>query len=164
MFKLVQMSGFLVLLLLGISAEAESIHCGSKDYRYNTCQTSVYTRHVVLKRQLSKSRCDYGTSWGYNSDSIWVDKGCEAIFETIESGGGGGGSHNNEEQINCGSEDYRYNSCNVSIPGKIIYVQLVRQLSKSACVQGQSYGVSYDSIWVDKGCEGVFRVITHNHR
>ncbi len=162
MFKLVQMSGFLGLLLLGFSAKAESIHCTSTGYRYNTCQTSVYTRHVVLKRQLSKARCDYGTSWGYDGDSIWVDKGCEAIFETIEAGGGNGGN-NNEEQIRCGSTDYRYSSCNVSIPGRIIYVQLLRQLSKSACLQGQSYGVNYDSVWVDRGCEGVFRVITRRY-
>ena len=36
-------------------------------------------------------------------------------------------------------------------------VELVRQLSHSTCVEGQSWGLSRHAVWVKDGCRAVFR-------
>ena len=36
---------------------------------------------VVACLRLSVADCDYRESWGWNRDSVWVDKGCRAEFE-----------------------------------------------------------------------------------
>jgi len=38
--------------------------------------------------------------------------------------------------------------------------QLVRQLSQAPCIEGSTWGVQRDGIWVDRGCEGEFEVLT----
>ena len=55
--------------------------CESRDYRYTRCETGG-ARRVDLVRQLSKSECRYGQSWGYDRDGVWVDRGCAAEFST----------------------------------------------------------------------------------
>lgn len=69
-------------------------------------------------------------------------------------GGGYGGS----TIISCSSENYRYENCYVN--GYIHSVQLERQLSdyRGNCVQGQSWGYTQNSVWVDRGCRAQFRV------
>ena len=183
--KLVQIAAILFLSWLGSVAQADVIHCGRDRYQYKSCATNGYIRRVELRNQLSKTRCDLGNNWGYDSRSIWVDKGCEGNFETFYGGGGGypppghggpgyggpgyggpgyGPGYNEyEEQIICGSSGFRYNTCNTAYGGRIIYLQLIRQQSKSACVEGQSYGATSDSLWVDHGCNGVFRVVTRGY-
>ena len=41
---------------------------------------------------------------------------------------------------------------------------MVRQISKTTCVQGRNWGVHRDSIWVDAGCSGVFASASGRHR
>jgi len=42
-----------------------------------------------LARQISGSRCEQNSTWGYDSRGIWVDRGCRAEFDF---GGGSGDS------------------------------------------------------------------------
>lgn len=63
----------------------------------------------------------------------------------------------NRQVINCSSSGYRYNTCYV---GDIDYVRLVRQVSRSACIEGSTWGYDYDYIWVDQGCRADFEVIS----
>lgn len=57
----------------------QSITCSSENGRRNFCR--IDTRGgVQMVRQRSGSSCVQGRSWGYNRDSIWVDKGCRADF------------------------------------------------------------------------------------
>lgn len=35
-------------------------------------------------------------------------------------------------------------------------VRLLRQISRDACVEGQTWGFDRDGIWVDKGCRAEF--------
>ncbi len=74
------------------AAEAQEIRCASKDYKYNFCRVGFTVRHVELVRKLSKSDCDFGRSWGYQTRGVWVNHGCEAIFALNPGGGGWGGS------------------------------------------------------------------------
>lgn len=57
------------------------------------------------------------------------------------------------DSIECRSQDYRYNRCDTNWRD----ARLVRQLSGSNCVRGQTWGVDRrGNVWVDRGCAGVF--------
>lgn len=66
----------------------------------------------------------------------------------------------NRQIVNCSSSGYRYNTCYV---GDIEYVRLQSQISRSACIEGRTWGYTYDSIWVDQGCRANFEVITRGY-
>ncbi len=72
-------------------------------------------------------------------------------------GGGyqGGGYQGRPQTIRCASQDYARQRCRVDTRGG---VTLVQQESKSACVQGSTWGYDPDGIWVRNGCAGVFAV------
>jgi len=55
------------------------VRCESNGKQQSYCRVSA-RRGVELYRQLSKSRCRYGSSWGYDRKGIWVDEGCRADF------------------------------------------------------------------------------------
>lgn len=62
--------------------------------------------------------------------------------------------------VSCGSPQYNMLRCRV--PGNWPGARIVRQTSKSACVQGRTWGFNRGSIWVDKGCGGVFAPGNYN--
>jgi hypothetical protein len=79
-------------LLLPTLAQASSIvHCESRHHMYNRCEVNTEGR-VSIERQTSYSACRQGENWGYDRNSIWVDRGCGADFRV----GDGGGSHHNK--------------------------------------------------------------------
>ena len=55
------------------------VRCESNGKKQSYCRIDT-RRGVELYRQLSKSRCRYGSSWGYDRKGIWVDEGCRAEF------------------------------------------------------------------------------------
>jgi len=60
-----------------------------------------------------------------------------------------------ENTVRCESPDFRYRQCPVDTRGG---VRLVRRLSRALCVEGQTWGVERDGIWVDQGCAAEFAV------
>lgn len=165
--------GFLGLSLFSFAAKAELIHCASDGYRSNSCAINGYAGSVYLVRQTSRTNCIEGQNWGFDNNSIWVSGGCSGDFEVIseyDRGDRGGYpgypddpwrrryGRDRTEQIQCNSQGYRYNTCATRSRGRIVTIQLIRQLSKTRCVYGRTYGVSGNSIWVDQGCRGDFAV------
>lgn len=59
-----------------------------------------------------------------------------------------------QQAISCGSPRHRPMRCQV--PGHWRGAQLVRQTSKSACIEGRTWGFDRGGIWVDQGCGGEF--------
>jgi hypothetical protein len=55
------------------------VRCESSGKKERYCRANT-KRGVELYRQLSKARCRYGSSWGYDRKGIWVDEGCRADF------------------------------------------------------------------------------------
>jgi hypothetical protein len=55
------------------------IACESIDGRYTTCPVPV-RRNVQLVNQLSRARCTFNYSWGFDRRGIWVARGCRAEF------------------------------------------------------------------------------------
>src|SRR5262249_43457504 len=115
--------------------------------------------NITLTRQISGSACVRGQSWGVNERGLWVDRGCRAEFSV----GGGGNWNNNRpnwqgqgQVVTCSSNDGRRNWCN--IPNNRGNVTLSRQISGSACIQGQTWGTDQRGLWVDRGCRAEFMV------
>jgi len=59
--------------------------------------------------------------------------------------------------VTCESTDSRQVSCDMDTAGD---VRLVRQLSHTQCRQGENWGLSRHSIWVNGGCRAVFRNVS----
>ena len=129
------------------------VRCESRDRRTNYC--NVDTRGGVrLVRQLSERNCVRGSNWGANERGIWVTDGCRAEFEL---GGGYGGY---ARSFRCESNDNRTRYCNADTRYGI---QIVRQLSRSSCIEGRSWGVTREGVWVSRGCRAEFAVGDRSH-
>jgi hypothetical protein len=63
-----------------------TIVCASKDGRANRCRTDFPIKRAVLDKRYSGSPCEYGRSWGYDGNEIWVDRGCRARFVVTPAG------------------------------------------------------------------------------
>ena len=56
-----------------------ALTCASEDGHRHYC--SADTRGgVTMQHQRSKSACVQGTSWGFDQQGVWVDRGCRADF------------------------------------------------------------------------------------
>jgi hypothetical protein len=144
----------------------DSVECHSQNYRYNRCD--VGWRDARLVRQLSGAHCLRGQTWGIDrSGSIWVDRGCSAVFVEAgrgDWGGGGGGGGwrpgpdwDQDIRFVCRSSDFRYNMCQVDV-GRGGDVRIVRQISDTRCVLGRTWGYNRAGVWVDRGCAAEFEV------
>ena len=147
------------------------IRCESRDGRTQRCET--YGGDVQLVRQLSGNPCIRGRTWGTDSRGVWVSSGCRAEFR-VDAGDGyndnygngyddddsgyGSGYGNNDGYGNtdglfrCESRTGRTERCNSS--GR--RAQLIRQLSNTPCVRGQTWGSDSRGVWVSNGCRALF--------
>lgn len=128
------------------------VRCESTDGRERHC--ALDTRGGVrMARQLSRSACIQGQSWGTEPGGIWVAQGCRAEFAA-----GRGGSEpvrgNRGRVVRCESSSGRSNLCMMDTRRG---VELVRQLSRSACIREQSWGWNDQGVWVSGGCRAEFR-------
>jgi hypothetical protein len=56
------------------------LSCFSINRGYNECYVRGYIQRAGIYEQYSRTRCEYGYSWGFYRDRIWVDHGCRAHF------------------------------------------------------------------------------------
>jgi hypothetical protein len=129
----------------------QRITCSSNNGNRNWCDIGN-SRDVRLVRQISGSACIRDSTWGVDRRGLWVDRGCRAEFAVMNNNSGGGQSW---RTVTCSSNNGRRNSCDV---GGRRDVQLTRQLSGSACIRDNTWGVDRSGIWVDRGCRAEFRV------
>jgi hypothetical protein len=113
---------------------------------------------VRLIRRISSTPCVEGKSWGFDSNHIWVDKGCRAVFEYA---GVTKPSHDQKVRRDRGP----YRTVTVESTGQRVSlhienhgVELLKKLSKQPCEQGKSWGFDSQGIWVDRGCRAKFSV------
>lgn len=132
--------------------------CKSENYQQNYCGAD--TRFgVTMTRQISRSACIRGRTWGFDGRGVWVTQGCEAEFMIGRQMGGPpvgpGPGPGPASIVRCESHDYQQNYCRVDTRGG---VRIARQISSSACVRGQTWGADHGGIWVSDGCSGDFGV------
>lgn len=138
------------------------VRCESNDGRSRECAVG-YVREARLVRQLSRTPCVEGDTWGLGRRAIWVTRGCRGEFAVDDRGRDRDEGYlgvDGSRFVRCESDDGRWNRCDVP-RGR---VELVRQLSRSACVRGQSWGTEGGAIWVSGGCRGEFRVDARGRR
>lgn len=75
----------------GASAKSQRIDCSSNDGRKNYCDVDTQGAKVQLVRQQGMSPCMEGSTWGYDRQGIWVDRGCHGEF-VVRSGDEAGGA------------------------------------------------------------------------
>ena len=163
------------------------IRCESRDQRTAYCGVDV-SGTVRIVNQLSSNNCIQGRTWGADNRGLWVTDGCRADFEIRanqgygngygngsgygngygngydngygNSGYGNGYGNNNgygnsRRLIRCESRDSRTVLCGADVR---YGVRLVSQLSRSSCIQGRTWGVARNGVWVSQGCRAQFRI------
>jgi hypothetical protein len=137
--------------------EAGTLTCASDDGRRKVCAADT-SNGVQLVKQRSDAKCKEGSSWGHDTQGIWVDKGCAADFVVGVLGhpAGSGKAASKSETISCASFDGRRNYCDVDTQGA--KVRLTRQIGMATCVEGSTWGYDRRGVWVDRGCNGEFLV------
>jgi hypothetical protein len=139
----------------------QTVTCSSDDGKRHYCNINTQGG-VSLSRQISGSACNQGQSWGYDNRGVWVDRGCRAEFVSGRGNGngggwGGGGGNNGSRTFTCSSDNGGRNYCSIPGGGNSNNVIMSRQISGSACVEGQTWGTDRRGLWVDRGCRAEFR-------
>ncbi|MGE0385511.1 MAG: DUF3011 domain-containing protein [Gammaproteobacteria bacterium] len=149
----------------GAGGAQQVFTCTSYGPQPQYCQVPTQSG-VRLVAEQSFGRCVPGQTWGYDANGVWVANGCSAQFAL--GGGYGGNNFNNAGggglnwsrsgmaaagSLTCESVGDSYNYCRANTGG---YAELRRQLSRSDCQLGSSWGFDAGGIWVDRGCRGVF--------
>lgn len=133
---------------------ADTVTCESENGRLKEC--TMNTRGTVrIVKQISSTRCIEGVNWGINRNSVWVNDGCRAVFESTgkDAGSGSGSSQYLPTQVTCESKDGKPMECAMNTRG---IVRVVKQISNTRCVEGANWGRNRESIWVKDGCRAVF--------
>ena len=83
--------------------------------------------------------------------TIWISAFMVSMFAVAAYG---------QSTIKCESQDGRYHECKYNGFGS---VSLANQISGSNCIEGQTWGVRRNVIWVDNGCRANFAVYSTNN-
>ena len=135
------------------AAAQGAITCESQNNKFRDCRIDTGGR-VRLVQNISNTRCEYGRTWGFDWNSVWVDRGCRGRF-MVKGSGTGWESGNYGQRVKCESQNGSFKICNVATYG---YVRLVQQISQSPCVAGRTWGYQANQIWVGNGCRAEFEV------
>ncbi|WP_433969947.1 DUF3011 domain-containing protein [Tunturiibacter gelidiferens] len=124
-----------------------TVTCSSNDGRRNWCDIGP-SRDVRMARQISGSPCIQDETWGVDPRGLWVDRGCRADF-IVRSGP----PPPPPITVTCSSNNGDRNWCDI---GPRTEVRLIRQISGSPCVRGQTWNIDNRGLWVDQGCRADF--------
>lgn len=146
----------------GAFGREATLRCESSGGRYKLCQAAV-SGNVRLLRELSRSDCQAGRTWGWSRGGIWVDKGCRADFVYIAEDARGGYGRGDRPwrdgddivrgSLRCESSSGRTNFCAAPIIGD---VRLAKQLSRAPCRYGDTWKFDRNGITVRDGCRAEF--------
>jgi hypothetical protein len=144
---------------------ARTFTCSSIDKKRVYCQADTRGGVRLLKATTGAS-CVYGKSWGYDVGGVWVDRQCQAEFETgasaaykapeVPGTGHVWGAGNGLKSVTCSSDDGKRRYCEADTSAGVV---LVKDLSGSACVRGETWGFDRRGVWVEKNCRGQFDTI-----
>jgi hypothetical protein len=140
-----------VLLSFVAAAGAQPILCESTGGAYRECRIGTGGT-VRLVTELSERACFEGLTWGtLSSGVVWVERNCRATFAVDAARPQAAG----KSRVVCESAKGDRIVCPADTGSGVI---LAQQLSKAACVEGESWGSDADRelVWVDRGCRGEF--------
>ncbi len=142
---------FFAVVFISISANAERyrVLCESFNFQYRECLVPGQVQDVFLVQERSGRQCIPNHAYGILPNGVWVNRGCQAVFEVVTYGG------RQVYDMNCFSNG-RYQFCPVG--GYLLNAFVLREYGRAACIQGRNWGIQRDGIWVDFGCQAMFRV------
>lgn len=130
----------------------ERLLCSSRGAARRYCPADIGAGAVALVKRIGGAPCVYGRNWSYDARGVWVSQGCAAEFEIgyprtawVPAAG--------VRHVRCESVDYERATC---LAPRARSAVLQRQLSRSACIEGRTWGHSRGQIWVDDGCAADF--------
>lgn len=130
------------------------LRCESKGGRWTHCPGST-DGGVELVQQLSKNPCMRNQSWGADKRGVWVSGGCRGEFQMISSSPRTSTAQQRRHVVKCESRDKRAIRCTVETG---LGVRLLKQLSRSECVEGRTWGYDANGVWVEDGCRAEFEI------
>ena len=130
------------------------ITCSSNDGLRNWCDIGG-ARDARMVRQISGSACIRDNTWGVDRRGLWVDRGCRAEFVAAGRPAPPPPPPPQRQIVTCSSNDGRRNWCDI---GGRRDVRLARQISGSACIRDNTWGVDRRGLWVDRGCRADFSI------
>lgn len=135
----------------GAGSGGYSVTCNSVGNRYATCAwNSRYGRPTLLE-QLSGTACREGSTWGYSSNRIWVNRGCRARFGVAGQGGSGYSVRCSATAGNlptwCGWDPQR---------GRPRVQQEFSARGRCTANTGWGYNSTRRQIWTRNGCSALF--------
>ena len=141
-----------------VLAQNNVVSCSSDDMHRHYCDIGP-NGGVTVARQHSDAQCIQGQTFGVNGNQLWVDGGCRADFQVLPRNGWGrdgyGDQGGNVNVITCSSDDMHRHSCGIPYNSR---ARLVRQRSDAKCIEGQTWGVNNNQLWVDRGCRADFEI------
>jgi hypothetical protein len=138
----------------GYGGGGQRITCSSDNGKRNWCDVGG-GRDIRMGRQISGSACIQNQTWGVDRRGLWVDRGCRAEFFVASGRPPGPPSSSRDRIVNCSSDNGKRNWCDA---GGSRNIRIARQISGSACIQNQTWGVDRRGLWVDRGCRADFSV------
>jgi hypothetical protein len=123
---------------------AGTMRCESTDGRQRTCRTP-WSGGSQLVRQLSSTLCVEQDNWSASQGEIRVWGGCRGEFAPRDNTSAG--------EIRCESANNGQRACPTPWRGDS---RLVRQLSGSPCIEGQTWWSNPGQVVVVNGCRATF--------
>jgi hypothetical protein len=136
-----------------------TVVCESRDGRRQRCAADTLGQ-ITLSRELTRrSKCVEGRSWGYDSNAIWVDRGCRAEFQIADNRGTyrDRGPSQAMQTLVCESNGSQRSYCRADTR---FGVSLTRQISRNNCVINRTWGSDDRGVWVSNGCRAEFALKT----
>ncbi|ROU06001.1 DUF3011 domain-containing protein [Lysobacter enzymogenes] len=138
---------------------ARVIKCESLGGRWNHCPARSEDG-VALAQQLSKQPCLRNQTWGTDRSGVWVAGGCRGEFRLLgaqpeDEPAASAAADDGRKLIKCESLDRRARRCDGDTGSG---VRMVKQLSKTECVEGRSWGFDAHGVWVEGGCRAEFEL------
>lgn len=134
------------------STGARVIKCESVGGRWNHCAAKTEAG-VALAQQLSKQPCLRNQSWGADDNGVWVSGGCRGEFRLL--GVEAAPAAPSKPLLLCESRERKARRCDGDTGAG---VRMVKQLSKTECVEGRSWGYDAHGVWVEDGCRAEFEL------
>lgn len=144
---------------------ARVIKCESLGGRWNHCAARTEDG-VALAQQLSKQPCLRNQTWGADDSGVWVAGGCRGEFRLLgvqpedEQAAAAAAAAQSRKLLKCESLDRRARRCDGDTGSG---VRMVKQLSKTECVEGRSWGYDAHGVWVEGGCRAEFELDFRNN-
>jgi hypothetical protein len=145
----------IVICCLAPAVFAETIRCESDRGRRHDCSFEGWGR-VELIRQISRTDCIEGRTWGTERHAVWVSDGCRADFRLVRRDREDNRDDRRDRRsrtVVCESDSNSRHRCDVDTQ---YGVRLTRQLSRTDCVLNRTWGYDSRGIWVREGCRAEF--------